>query len=197
MRIEDYGNKLKESIKKVLLEHKNGEYLVIDRGMAGNFYHIFADALYDYERGIILIERLFFEYNATPISVKYKTLSKENLEKAKSIRSKLREVLVKDISSSDGEMERQKEIDELSAQCKDITPEIATIEMYKYKNMPLNKLSLYKEEDIDVLSEIYASFAISATMFLGMQDLSQYEVNVSTIKHTDYIDLILVPIKKE
>lgn len=199
MNMEQFGSKLGDSIKNVLEQYKEKDYLVANRQLVGSFYHIFADAIYNYETGIVIVERFFPMEKAEPVDAKYQTLNKENLERAKLIKAELRSILATDISGVDeqGKEKLQQRINELSEECKEVLPDAAGIKMYKHKNVPLNRIALYSEGELSTLSQIYASFVMSATMFLGMQNPMDYELMVSTIDYDDYTDLIVIPIKKE
>lgn len=199
MSMEQFGNKLGDSIRKILEQYREKDYLVVNRQMIGSFYHIFADAIYNYETGIIIVERFFPIQNAEPINARYRTLNKQDAEKAKKIKEELRSILATDILGVDeeGKAKLQERINELSEESKNIVPDASALKMYKYKNLPLNRMALYNEGEIASLSQVYASFVMSATMFLGMQNPMDYELMVSTMDYDDYTDLIVIPIKKE
>lgn len=193
----DFNHDLRESIKAALISFRGRNNLTINRQLSNSFVHIFADSLYDYEKGVILLDRFYRESACQKIGVPIKDFSSEDKELIKDVKDELQSLLKGHVLGTGDKEGRQLRITELEDKLKGIIPSDTLLDAYVYDGLPLSKFDLYEDSQMDVLADVYAAFAVNTLLFMSFGTASYMDYMISSIDGDDYTDLIIVPIKKE
>lgn len=195
------GDNLFDQISKLILDSMNkmigGEFLVVDRQIKGDFFSIFSDSLFDYDAGIILLERFFKRDKCKLKGEKVKTFTdddKKIISEFELFSNSIPKAAVLTESERQGYTDK---INEYLSKIKEMTPDIRTIESYSYKRYALAEFENIDKDTLEKMSQIYAAFCINMISALTWSSLQSVSIGVTTIEYDDYIDMILTPIRME
>lgn len=194
---KNIAENVSDSIFKALTFLKDKSLLITNRNTNLNFIDVFADSLYNYERGIVLLERFFKKDKCRQKGEQFKTITEEE-------KQLVQDFATFSINIPDSSTLTEKEQDEYTAKIQefenkisDIHPRIQLLDSYKYDDLNLVELSLMPDEQLKMISDMYAGFSISLLSSLTWSSLAGMSFGVKTIEYDDNIDLILIPIKAD
>ena len=166
------------------------DFLIIDRNVKGDFLNIFSDSLFTYNRGIILIERFFHKDHCNKKTINYTDFSEADMK------------LFNDFSefaktaSEDGSSDAKKEMDNLYSKIKDVKKNATkAIEVYCKKDLILVPVNTLDSDKINSLSNLYSYFIISFLQATTWNAMSKTSLCLTCVDHSEYIDLIAIPVK--
>lgn len=191
---DDFLKQLKELVLKSLKQMKGNELLIINRQLKGGFYSIFRDAFYDYQKGVILLERFFKkqkcskkEEGVKTFSEKDKALLQEFNEFSKSIPN------VVDLTLEERE-EYTEKINKYLVEINQMSPEILTYDYFSYKSNLLMEFDDIEDEVLENISGLLTGMSTYLMSALTWISLSSTAVGITTIEYADYVDMVLMPI---
>lgn len=191
--------KVADEIKNRLNEYKekNPGLRVIRREYGTSYYKVFKDSLYEYNDGIILLERLYKEN-----MVKYDMFEQAYMDdNDKELIQKLEDIS-KEVPEADkvsGE-EGEKYLKEVQELCKDVSNiEVKYKDVsFEYIDSVLTKIAVksiasLNDEEISARAALSSSLALTMYQSLFLADEFNQGLSVLGIDQGDYIDMVLVP----
>lgn len=194
---EETLKNISKAIFEALIFLKNKNLLITNRSVNSFFINTFADSMYAYQKGIVLIERLFKKDKCKQKGEKYKTISEEEknlIREFTDFSNKIPEL------NTLSELEKSvysNKINEYDEKINNISPKLQTLDTFKFCELSLAELDLIDDETLKNISDIYSSFSISFLSALTWTMPTDINYGIKTMEYDDYIDLILIPIKIE
>lgn len=192
---DEIVNKLREYIEK------DPGLRIIRREYGVGYYKVFKDSLYEYNDGIILLERLYKEK-----MVKYDMFEQAYMDDSdKELIQRLEEISkeVPDADAVSGE-EGEKHLQEVQDLCKDIS----NIKV-KYRDasfeyidsvlckIAVKSISSLTDEEISARAVLSSSLALTMYQSLFLADEFEQGLSILGIDQGEYIDMVLVPYSSE
>lgn len=192
---ENFLENLKDSIKKTLLLFRSDkeEFAIMQRNQVNKFVHIFGDSLFAYAPGVILIERFYKKEKCNNKSTKVKSLSDEDKRLISEFNAFATNMPISVDTTEEERAKYEKQIKEYQDKIKKITPEIKVLEKLHFKDIPLCELKDIPEEQIDILSSMYAAFCVSYISFVSWNSMNNMVFGLTILEDKEYYDLILIP----
>lgn len=191
------AEKIAEVIKKGFKLFEKENFLIVSRGSGDSYFKILRDSLFDYVEGVVLLERFFKKDKCTQKGEKYKTLSEKD---KKTIRD-FEELATNIPSASELNNEEIKKytdkINEYNEKMFEIKPELRVYDTFKYQDINLVEFDLIPDEEKEIMCSMYADYALTFLSFITWSPVTESSYMITTIEYSDYVDLILMPIKKE
>lgn len=194
---DNFIDNISESILKALFFLKNKSLLITNRNIGLGFIDSFADSLYTYNRGVVLIERLFKKDKCKQKGEQYSVISSEDkdiVDEFVKFSSNIPEISSLTPYEKD---EYIKNIHQYESKISSITPKVKVLDVYKYDNLSLVELDLMTDEDLSTLSLIYSNFYCSIFPYLTWGSVQELSIAIKSIDCGDFIDLVLIPIKTD
>lgn len=168
---------------------------IINRKAERGYYFVFAEALFDYEAGVLLLERFYKKEKCAPSGTKIKTFSEDDRQLMIDFHKFSEEI--PDVASIDEDEKLQISVrlKEFQDKVKQIKPDITVLDTYRYKDYLLVSFDDTEDTTKEVMANMYADFGITMLSTLAWAALKDVSFMVSTIEFDDYVDLILIPIK--
>lgn len=179
----------------------NPELKTIIRDAGNGFYSVFKDSLFEYNDGIILLERLY-----KPTSVKYDSYSQSYLdEDDKALIRQLEEESLNTPSTSELTPEESdkklKSIEELCKKVSNIKPKYkdSTIEYIETALAKIYLKSLGSLSDNEIASRAVLSASLALTMYQSLFLVNEFEEGMSVlgIDQGEYLDIVVLPYSSE
>ena len=188
-------DKVSEMVIECFDKLKGMDLLVMDRKFNGNYLSVFAESLYTYEKGVVLLERFFKKDKCKQIGQEYKTFSDED----RKVLSEFNE-FAHNIPSSVTTTEKEREeyyskLSDFEKEIENIKPQSNVLDVYKYDNSNLILFDNFEDKDLKNMSDSYSSFGISILTTLTWGGIDGVAFGITTIDNDDYVDLIMIPIK--
>ena len=199
MSFIDTYTALKANISIRLKSYKNqeDEFCIIDRVGTFFFFHVFRDALFQYDPGIVLCERLFFKNkcNSSPVSI---PTFNDNQKKIFDEFTTFSESLPQ---ATDLDEKQQKEVsdklDSYQKKIRGIIPDRIKKEVFYYDDettsstyavTPLNEAA---DDALDYVGSMMSNFILSYFKTISYTiDTSKLEVR--GVQYEDYVDIVVV-----
>lgn len=195
--------KITDEIRNKLHDYKEKDLnlRVIRREYGASYYKVFKDSLFEYNDGIILLERLYKEK-----TVKYDMFEQAYMDDSDKELIKRLEEISKEVPSADkvsGE-EGEKHLKEVQDLCetisnievkyKDVAFEYIDSAIAKIAVKPLSSLT---DEEISARAILSSSLALTMYQSLFLADEFNQGLSILGIDQEEYIDMVLVPYSNE
>lgn len=189
--------KISETLKTAVNKFSEDGFLIANR-KGGTFFNTFANSMFEYNSGVLMLERFYKKEKCSKENKMCKTFSDEDKKLMKEFSEFTKSIPT---ASELSKNEREKYTDRIGdyrIKISAIKEDVAVIETYMYKNILLLELSdLEKSEMIEGLIGTYTAFCFSFFSAMSWSNLEDVSVAISVIENEDYIDLIIFPIRKE
>lgn len=190
-------DKLSEMTYKFFEKFKGKSLLVANRYVNLNFIDVFGDSLYNYERGIILLERFFKKDKCKQKGQKYKTITEDEKKLIDEFANFSINIPKVEVLSEEEKEKYTKKIKEYDENIQKIQPKMQVLDVYKYGDLVLAEIDLMTEENLKTLCDMYALFGINTLLVLTWSNTQNTTLCLKTIEYADYVDLILIPLKAD
>lgn len=191
--IDQVAERIEESFKIF----KGADLLIINRRLKGDFIEVMAESLYEYKKGVILLERFFRKNSCKPKGVEVEQISHDD----KNLIRKFTEFSTSMPSAATLTEEEMKEytdkLNDFTEKISNIRPEKTILKTYRYKNLMLDEFDSVEDDVLKIMSNMYAGMGLNflaATTWASLQNTS---IALTTIEHKDYIDLVIIPITQK
>lgn len=174
---------------------KGADLLIVNRKIKGDFFEIMADSLYEYRKGVVLLERFYKKDKCNPKGMQVEGLSEENKNLVKEFTefsSSIPEVAT--LSEEDREFYTNK-VNEYTSKIRDIKPEKTILKTYQYKKFDLAEFDLLEDSVLESMSNLYAGLGLNFLTAMSWASLEDVSIALTTVEQKDYVDLVLVPVK--
>jgi len=198
VKFEDNENpidKISELIKQCFDSLKGQDLLITNRRISGDYFSTFADSLYAYEKGIVLLERFFKKDKCKWIGQEYKEFSEKDKELLKEFEEFAHNIPTSIDTTQEERTKYSDKLEGYQGRIKNIAPKIGIINDYMYDDIRLILLDDVEDEGLKNLSNSYSSFGIAMLTTLTWGNINGLSFGITTINYDDYVDLILIPIK--
>lgn len=176
---------------------KGADLLIVNRRMKGDFFEVMAESMYEYNKGVVLLERFFKKSKCMKKGMKMEELSEDSKDLIKEF-THFSQSLPKSATLTEEERnEYTSKIEDYTKRIKEIKPEEVILQAYQYKKMSLSEFDLIEQETLSVMSNLYAGLGLNLLMGLSWSSLEDVSIALTTVEYRDYIDLILIPVKEK
>lgn len=186
-----------DRIEEAFKIFKGADLLIVNRKVKGDFFEVMAESLYEYNKGVVLLERFYKKDKCKQKGMQVEQISQEN-------KDLIREFTQFSHSIPKATTLTEEERNDYSAKIKDYTdkiqnikPEKTILKTYQYKNFSLAEFDLIDEETLKVISNLYAGMGLNFLTSMSWATLEDVGIALTTVEHKDYIDLILIPVKQK
>ena len=186
-----------DRIEEAFKIFKGADLLIVNRKVKGDFFEVMAESLYEYNKGVVLLERFYKKDKCKQKGMQVEQISQEN-------KDLIREFTQFSHSIPKAATLTKEERNDYSAKIKDYTdkiqnikPEKTILKTYQYKNFSLAEFDLIDEKTLKVMSNLYASMGLNFLTSMSWATLEDVGIALTTVEHKDYIDLILIPVKQK
>ena len=193
---ENFLENLKDSIKKTLLLAKSDKegVAIIQRNQINKFVHIFGDSLFAYVPGVILVERFYKKEKCSSKETKIKNLSDKDKKLISEFNIFVTNMPISADTTEEERLKYEEQIKEYQEKIKKITPEIKIIEKLHFRDIPLCELKDIPDEQIDILSSMYAAFCTTYISFVSWNSMNDMAFTLTLVEDNEFYDLILIPV---
>lgn len=194
---ENFLENLQGIIKNsfMLLKGDKNKYAIIQRNQTNKFIPIFGDAIFAYNKGMVLIERFYRVEKCSDEESKIKTLKEEDISLIKEFNAFSQNIPSSAHTTEEEKKEYEDKIKDYQDKISKIKPEIRVINKLHYGNTPLCELDDLSEEQIDNLSSMYSALCVAYTSSMSWNAMNKLSFIVISIDEKDYSDLLLVPVR--
>lgn len=194
---DNYLSELTKLIKDSLDIFKGGEFLVTKRDSGFNYLNVFSEALYEYNKGIFLIERFFKKSKCTELDKKVRFLNKEDINYIKEFQDFTGSIPDIHTLTEEEVNEYNNKLNVYKENMAKMKSEVALVSTIHYDNNKLIDFNQFSDEEIKIMSENYT--LMLAGLFAGLthKNIEKTKIGISSVEHEDYIDIISYPINKE
>lgn len=190
----DFLKQVSNLILDGLHRMKDGDFLVIDRQRKGDFFSVFSDALFDYDNGIIIVERFFKREKCKNRGDRVKTFSESDKELLLQFQTFSNSIPKSSILSEQEKKEYEDKINEFVTEISKMKPDITAINAFAYKNYILSEFNNIDDDTLEKMSTLYAALCVNMLTALTWRTITDVSVGVTTIDRDDYIDMVFMPI---
>lgn len=196
-----FDKSLGEMIKIIKKFKETNELYAVRKDVGGNFMKIFKDSLFEYNDGIILLERFYKNKSLKYDMVNFPYMKDEDKELIK----KLEDMSNSMPTTSEMEEEDVKrysdEINKLCEDIKNIKPEYKEGSV-KYIDSVFGKIimkGLSEMSDDEILSRCILAISLALSMYESIFLVDEFDegVSIMSIENDDYVDLVIVPYSNE
>lgn len=185
---------LAEMIEEAFNIFKGADLLIVNRRVKGDFFDVIAESLYEYEKGVVLLERFFRKEKCKQKGMEFKEISQEDKDIIREF-TKFSQSMPEISGLSDDEKDEYTDkLNDYTEKIKNIEPESATLNAFQYKNLSLAEFDLTDEDTLKVMSHLYAGFGLNFLTSMSWASLEDVGIALTTVEHKDYIDLLIIPI---
>lgn len=185
---------LAKMIEEAFKIFKGAELLIVNRKAKGDFFEVIAESLYEYEKGVVLIERFFRKKHCSQKGMEYKKISDSDKDIIKEFSEFSKQVPEVSTLSEEEKDDYTNKLNEYTEKIKNINPEVAILDTFQYKKFSLVEFDLIDDKTLEITSNLYAGFSINFLTAMSWASLEDVSIALTTVEHKDYIDLIIVPI---
>lgn len=182
-------------ILKVFEKFLNEDLLVVNRSLDASYFNLFADSMFHYQTGVVLVERFFKKNKCRKKGTTHKSYKQKDIDLMNEFRKFTEDIPdVKDLSEEEVNKINIK-INEYKSKISVIEADVSLLKTYQYDEYKLMEIHLLDKAYLQGISLLYAEFAtviLSTSMWNSLKDI---EIIVKTIEYDDYIDLIVFPVK--
>lgn len=175
---------------------KGADLLIVNRRIKGDFIEVMAESLYEYQKGVVLLERFYKRDKCNPRGMQVEEISQENKDLLKEFTEFSRSIPSASTLTEEERNNYTSKIEEYSKRIEEIKPEKTILKSYQYKKFALAEFDLVEDETLQVMSNLYAGLGINFLTTMSWSSLEDVGVALTTVEHKDYIDLILIPVKQ-
>lgn len=191
--IEQVAERIEESFKVF----KNSDLLIANRRLKGDFIEIMAESLFEYKKGVVLLERFFRKNKCKPKGMEIEQIAPEDKELITEF-TQFSTSIPNAATLTEEEMNGYTEkINSYSEKINNIKPEKVILKTYRYDRFMLEEFDLIGDDVLKIMSTMYAGLGLNfltATMWATLNNAS---LALTSIEHKDYIDLVLIPITQK
>lgn len=190
-----------ELISKITKFREESDLRVIRKDLSGSFIRVFKDSLFEYNDGIILLERFYKPNTVKYEKYNYASMKEEDKELLLKLEEASNSIPPIDVLSEDKSAEYIDEINKLCNDVKNIKPEYKDVVM-EYIEVPFGKIPLksikeLSDNEIAGRSLLSASLALSIYQSIFLVDDFTEGLSLISVEHDEYIDLVIVPYSNE
>lgn len=194
---ESFLDQIARLVLDSMIKMKGGKFLIIDRQRKGDFFSVFSDALFDYDAGIVLIERFFRREKCKLKGEKVKTFSDEDKKIIAEFETFSSAIPKAATLSEEERAEYTNKVNLYLDKINTMKPDITVLDSYAYKKYILTEFDNIDDETLDKMSSLYGAFCTNFITALTWAPLQGLSIGITTIEYEDYIDMVLMPIKIE
>lgn len=197
MEKDKYLDELGKLIYSGLCELRGGNFYVSKRDMSFNFLHIFADSLYEYNKGILLLERFFKADKCEDSFKKIKYFNEEDIKKISDFKDFTSNIPnVTDLTEQEIE-EVNLKINNYKNEMEGIKANYEIASIKKYESSELVEFDSIDDDTLKIISENLVIFVAGVLSGVSFTNIENLKLGISSVDHEDYIDVIIYNIKEE
>lgn len=194
-------DKLADEIRAKLTELRTSDLRIVKKEDSGCFIRVFKDSLFEYNDGIILLERLYKPNCLNKKSVRYAYLE----DKDKEALAELEKVSSSMPSISELSKEESSEyidtVNDLCAKVSGIETKYGDLDLEYYDAsfgiVPVKSMTTLTDEEIAGRAVLSASFALSMYQSIFLEDTFVDGISILGIEQNEYLDIVVVPYSNE
>lgn len=185
-----------DRIEEAFKLFKNAELLIINRSVNGDFVEVMGESLFEYQKGVVLLERFYKKSKCRQKGIEVKEISEDNKKIIREFTELSKTIPDTHTLTEEEKEEYTKKVEYYAEKVKNIKPERTILKTHRYKNYTLAEFDLIDEEALKVMSNLYAGLGVNFLTSMSWSSLSTVSIALTTVEHNDYIDLILIPVKQ-
>lgn len=185
-----------ERIEEAFNIFKGADLLIVNRRANGDFIGVMGESLFEYQKGVVLLERFYKKDKCNQKGTEVEEISQENKDLIREFTQFSRNIPKAATLTEEERDKYTSKIEDYTHKINNIKTEKVILKTYQYKRKILTEFDLIEEETLKVLSNLYAGMGLNFLMTMSWSSLEEVGIALTTVEHPDYIDLILIPVKQ-
>lgn len=180
---------------------ETNELHAVRKDLGGNFMRIFKDSLFEYNDGIILLERFYKDKHLKFDMVNFPYVKDEDKELIQQLEELSESMPATNEMNQEQIQEYSSKINQLCSDIKNIKPDYRE-DQIKYIDTVFGKIitkNLSEMNDEEILSRSLLAVSLALSMYESIFLIDEFHegVSIMSIENDAYVDLVIVPYSAE
>lgn len=179
---------------KSIIHDTKEEYCLFNRGMTTAFMDCFADALFTYIKGTVLVARFIKKSKCKSSVVDQKIYSDKDCDFIKEFKDFSENIPDVSTLTDNQKDEYTKKVNEYCEKVNQIKPEIKPVDILTFDNKILVPSEKIDDEFVEALAKQHSIFIRTYYDFLCWGVIGNAQLGLMKVDHNDFIDVIALPV---